>query len=620
MTKAELVRKIAKRNGVPDSEATIFFEIFLQKASSLLQPAQALRLKGFGYFQLKQAVIKTSSAKISNPAYTDIIVYTPSIEVEGHEELIFNIPSQNIEKYNIVDSYFSLSFGKMVIPLQGVKDTDFFIPPTGFELKKLIESKVNKLLNESEIITEHVKGGEILNYKIAGSDEDQLEINWDRNKIEDGYSKEKNKYKEIGEESEFGHIAWDFGDDLSKQIEEESILDTSTETSLLSSFEPEGETDSLKWDIGNSNNIEDKNKNIESEERQKKYSSENKFEQENFTTQEFDERVADELKNFERVKSITSEFVPEEIKPGLTKSEMDLSWNFGETEIHSETIGHNKKELDETELSEITSDKSDHSIIETNEDPRIKYDNDLLIDDRENQKIKNISPSKDLSSETRTREYSYSRKRSPFVFFIAMVTIITVSAAVFFYITKTNFISFTNKILNKKEKVIRTFPAEIIDRSFDVPVTYPYPKKALQNNSSNEITPDAVNKGKNSASSQPVQQKNNLSDLLNGKKSNSVDKKSPAPSSHENNKNSQSISNYIKVKENIFKQNENYLVQASSWRSKSIADAEAEKFRKKGYNSYLEKAELPGRGIWYRIKVGNFKTLTDAENFLKTNK
>ena len=61
-------------------------------------------------------------------------------------------------------------------------------------------------------------------------------------------------------------------------------------------------------------------------------------------------------------------------------------------------------------------------------------------------------------------------------------------------------------------------------------------------------------------------------------------------------------------------------MQVSSWRSKSIADNEASKYRAKGYTPYIEQAEVPGRGTWFRVKIGNFKSVAEAEKFSAKNK
>ena len=64
MTKAELIRKVAKRAGIPDQEAKFFFELFLKKASLKLHPGETIKLKGLGYFQLKKGRIKKTGTPV----------------------------------------------------------------------------------------------------------------------------------------------------------------------------------------------------------------------------------------------------------------------------------------------------------------------------------------------------------------------------------------------------------------------------------------------------------------------------------------------------------------------------------------------------------------------------
>ncbi len=591
MTKVELIRKIAKRNGVPDFEAKIFFEIFLHKVSSLLQPAQALKINGFGYFQLKKTSLKKSFNENENPNYSNVILFSPFDEEENHEEMIFNIPSLSVQSYDTIDSYFSLSFGKMAIPLKGVNDSDFFLPPTGLELKKLIESKVNKLISTSDIIADYVKGGEILELNNADVTPNQIDFNW--NETEDYVQTEKDSSRILNDNSESDHVAWDFGEDLSKQIEEESILDTASEVSSLdwNFAEPE---------IAHEINDDEFNSSVNE-----------KGSTETFTTRQFDERVADELKNFERVKSITSEFLPEEKEIRLTKSELDLSWDFGEPKISDEPKKNTITEFTETNLSDYQNTVL-HDELMDQEDEIVEEENEVIP--------KNIPSILEEKSDTKfhAEEQPYSRKRSPIMFFIAMVTIITVSAVVILYFTKTNFFNLAGKYLKNNKEFSKVAQAEIIDRKFDVPVTYPYDKSSFQK-SSNEIKPGALSNKSVINNSQQISQKNNLSELLNNSKPSKTfvqNQKGSVPS----NAISQNNFGYTKVKDNIFKMNNGFVVQISSWRSSSIADNEMKKFKKKKLNSFVEKVSLPGHGIWYRVKVGDFKTLADAENFLNKNK
>ena len=60
-----------------------------------------------------------------------------------------------------------------------------------------------------------------------------------------------------------------------------------------------------------------------------------------------------------------------------------------------------------------------------------------------------------------------------------------------------------------------------------------------------------------------------------------------------------------------------YAVQVSSWKTKSIAMSEAKKYLDSGYDTFIEQTELNDKGTYYRVRVGGFKTLEEAENFLK---
>lgn len=156
MNKAEIIRKISKIAGVPDDEAKKFFEIFLKHASIILKSGESIKIPGVGLFQLRVGKIERSSGKDEqNFIYSDLIVFIREGEekLKEGEEIIFNVPSGIEEESQPIDSYFSLSIGKPIIPLKGIKAKEFFIPPSGIEMRSLIESKVSRLFEESEKIT-----------------------------------------------------------------------------------------------------------------------------------------------------------------------------------------------------------------------------------------------------------------------------------------------------------------------------------------------------------------------------------------------------------------------------------------------------------------------------------
>ena len=73
------------------------------------------------------------------------------------------------------------------------------------------------------------------------------------------------------------------------------------------------------------------------------------------------------------------------------------------------------------------------------------------------------------------------------------------------------------------------------------------------------------------------------------------------------------------LQENISSGKKTYTVQVSSWQSENVAEQQAAKFRSKGYDAFVEKANVPDKGIWYRVKVRNFKSSREAQKFLLSN-
>ncbi len=51
----------------------------------------------------------------------------------------------------------------------------------------------------------------------------------------------------------------------------------------------------------------------------------------------------------------------------------------------------------------------------------------------------------------------------------------------------------------------------------------------------------------------------------------------------------------------------NYQLQVSSFKTQGEADAFAAALRRRGHKAYVEPAQVKGRGLWYRVRVGPFK-------------
>jgi cell division septation protein DedD len=56
-----------------------------------------------------------------------------------------------------------------------------------------------------------------------------------------------------------------------------------------------------------------------------------------------------------------------------------------------------------------------------------------------------------------------------------------------------------------------------------------------------------------------------------------------------------------------------YTIQLSSWKTQAKADREARRYQQMGLEAYTQRADIPGMGTWYRVRVGRYPALTDAQ-------
>lgn len=61
----------------------------------------------------------------------------------------------------------------------------------------------------------------------------------------------------------------------------------------------------------------------------------------------------------------------------------------------------------------------------------------------------------------------------------------------------------------------------------------------------------------------------------------------------------------------------NYTLQLAAQQSRAEADRFAQNLKAKGYAPYIVEAEVPGKGTWYRIRLGRFPSKDSAQNYLK---
>ncbi len=76
----------------------------------------------------------------------------------------------------------------------------------------------------------------------------------------------------------------------------------------------------------------------------------------------------------------------------------------------------------------------------------------------------------------------------------------------------------------------------------------------------------------------------------------------------------------VKAHQNIYQRGSEYLVQVSSWKSKSKAESELNKYIENGFRAELIEEYSSELGKYRRLMVGGFSSIDEANNFLNKNK
>ena len=63
--------------------------------------------------------------------------------------------------------------------------------------------------------------------------------------------------------------------------------------------------------------------------------------------------------------------------------------------------------------------------------------------------------------------------------------------------------------------------------------------------------------------------------------------------------------------------NKNLTIQVASFKDPNVADNMVAELKKKGYPAYRSLGKIPGKGIWYRVRIGYFSSKSEAGSMLK---
>lgn len=698
MTKAELIRKLAKNSGIPDQDAKIFFELLLKRISSDTKIGQSLFLNGFGYFYLIKGSIKkpvySYNANEVSEEEIDLILFSEESDLKNSDTkgLVFSIPFSDDDDFHPIDAAFSLSIGKPLIPLRGVPFDDIYIPTSGYEYRRLIESKVDKVISNA-VIAELAESFPILVIDARSYNSNQVQLKWtdtadaetSEKVIPDEQPVQKTELSEYEKQTqELKNIAWDFGEDLSQQIEAESILDIADEKISFDLNQKKDETtqDEIKQEKFNEENTEtlieesfieigekdltkpveislSENADTESSEKLDELlnfnenTSEVKNEDADVISTESseplliqsdisgnsDELLIDEIQIDEiQIDGIQNDDTSEqtiEITETPDSDEDKQFWEntskYFETYIPNKSQGESKEDEAASSDNEIINEDHNHS-------EEIKEDTYPELSEAENESASNLQEEtnrNDISdvesieedeeavkeqTEQKAEYYEPVEKKNYLPFIIFPLIVIVLSLALYWYL----------EFFQKKEIPVKnvnislnTANTTVIKRDYDIPVSTPYP-----------LQTEGTTLNQNAATSEEVVKEDVkkedvvINEQIDKQPEVKIEKKEVKPEPPAKIPDIKPLSSTtttltkpkaLNVGNNIFKYGDYFVVQVASFRASSISENEAGKYRNKGYNAFVETAEIQGRGTWYRVRVGNFSTKEEAQNFINKN-
>ena len=589
MTKTEFINKFSNSVGIIETDAKVYFDILLRKLSLTLKSNQAIFISNFGYFylikgKLKKPALGEDADEIAEELI-DIILYSEEEKLSQSETkgFVFNVPFNDDEDYNPVDSYFSLSIGKPVIHLMGVLGENSYTPTSGFEYRRWMESKVEELIKNSKIINSEERFPTLI---IDASSYNSNQVHLEQNKdvleslIED-VDKSDTRVDEVTQKNKLKNIAWDFGENYSEKISLQSILELADERINADSNVKVNKTE---------NNTPKDDKSEEEKILDVLLENENSEKDVDLNNTNEPEKTEEALNDFDEIKS-----TPDDIPKMDAEISDEEFWK--STSKYFET--YNPPEMaskDENEFIENKSTEANLGEFSAKENKiKLVDENNKLSKDKRNKSYA-VSDNK----KSNFINHSKSKKKSNWLIIFVIMLFIVLVAALYWYF---QFYKNSASEIKITQSSLSSDNANIIERDYKIPVTYPYlPESSIMDSTKSEIMTEDFEKSEAS--------KIGLDAKQNETKTN--DAKQIGNSKY-------SSGSAITVGDNIYRYGNIFVVQVASFRSKSIAENEAGKYRNKGYNSFVEQAEITGRGLWYRIRVGDFSSIDEAKNFISKN-
>ncbi len=574
MNKKILENKISELLGVSEDEKNLAFGIFKKKLSEFLKVGEAIKLSNIGVFQLKEKLDQSEENKFGgkNSRYT--LVFSPVVDDPSSDSLFINLeidqPINDETVFN--ENIFQLGIGKSLVTNIGHNIDE---EQQGKSASEKIEDSVAAIIEESE--------------KLKGYDlwEDYLERKETKNILDEQDDSDLTIDAIVNEsDDEIDNIDLNVIDEESEFIpeSEDDLLDEiMNESNLLNDDDLEKESDHLtRDDIQVPDLVEESTDEVAEDDLIEEVDEQ---EDNNKIINEFDSEINDEIveKDFKDgsvIEQIDEQI--EELEDGEKLSPENPIYGDSLDEINDEDVASSVEDVTEELEMESLQEPIEPEIIDEvieNKGEVVENENEEL--EEEEIVDENIKPI--------IEEQEPNKPRRKLLVFLLVLAFILIGAIGLYFMFFNNSGVITNETVNEPVIVEESIGELEIQPTQDDNSIIDTPNEVV-----NEIEEEAKTKTEQIA---PISKENE--DIAGNTNTDETE-----------------------VSENIFFDGFVYNVQLSSWKQESIAEQEVNKLVKKGFPAYKLEVYIPKfKGTWYRVRIGPFQSLVEAqESKQKVNK
>lgn len=646
MTRSDLVKRLVQAAGAPESQGRVLMESFLTRLDSLLPDSSAgFSINGLGTFK------KSADETIVSPDEISI-EFHPAPQI-GSEVLYFDLPQRH-EPVDDLSKFFNPGIGKPVIPLKIEQSYEDYLYFAGTGLEQIVEAKVDKLVKTGKLHEEEIS------WSTPQLPVQEPAFQWTTEST--AFQKELNNFKpevkpEAPAEKPFNPrltqetiLPQDQQKGWKEELVEEEILNTGG-----NSERPVMEIeDDISWDFGSTLSEEEKRLAKLADTTPKKVPVPEKPAEDTRKKTGIDLLpIGDSTKEF----SIDlSEFDEDGAQTGETETNpLDDSEIEDFDMFFKKSLARNV--LDTVSFEQHENESVSKDIINPFPDELAPGHDEINLDELEEEEDTSDLP------EVRAQKLTGFRKAedeedSPYVIperpkvpekvgwgryslTASFITVVGLASYIYMYGFPQWVKEYAGTLMLEKKRVVPT----VIERDYLFPVSYPYEKaegsgeelklpqaeRPAQNSTQEKTQPEKKTEVKKdepvdvAKNEKPVNNaiiKNPISEALKkqtppvakeDKKAKQETKPVAQPKKPEENKPVKD--NSKQLKSNIFQSGNTYVVQVMSSPKQGDSEREVARLKSKGYNAFLTEADIPGKGHYYRVRVGGFNSLAEAEKF-----